>query len=121
MSAELYRRLARNADRFITACAFNAALNIAAQQIGVDPAEAKAAQRHHNNQHGRDPASVAFSEAIYLTVVHFERPQRSLARAVGISQPAISKGLRTVERRRTDPSYDRRLDEIELMLMEAAA
>ncbi|WP_414462933.1 hypothetical protein [Hyphomicrobium sp. DY-1] len=118
MSAELFRRLAKNADRFLTACAFQAALGVATHEAGIAPEDVKKPRR--GNQNRREAATAALQEAIYLTVVHYERPQRSVSRAIGLTQPAIHKGIRAIESRRDDPAYDRKLDELQLTLMGAA-
>jgi hypothetical protein len=115
---QLFRRMARNADTFATRCAFQASLRIVAGIDTLDFNDVKPPRR--SNQHRQDPRSVPFREALYLTVVHFERSQRSLSRVLGISQVAVLKAISAVEKNRDDPDYDRRLDELELMLMGAA-
>jgi len=131
MSADLFRRLARNADRFATACAMQAAAAVVARVSNVPQDELLQPGADTQSMPGRDAVGhflprdpdqkvLARREVLYLTVTHFERPQRSISRVFGISQPAVNKGIGVIEARRDDPFYDRKLDELELELMGAA-
>jgi hypothetical protein len=120
----LFSRLARNADLFVTRCAFEASLAIAAENNGLDIAALREAPDPNAVRYDRGDArriNDARHEALYLTIMHFGRSQRSVSRATGLTQPAVLKAISAVEERREAARYDRRLDEIELSLMEAAA
>jgi hypothetical protein len=57
------------------------------------------------------------SQSIYLASIVFERPKRSLARAIGVSEMAVRKTCQRVEEWREDVGVDRELDELEMRLM----
>jgi DNA-directed RNA polymerase specialized sigma24 family protein len=65
-------------------------------------------------------AARARHEAIYLAVTLFDRTQKSVARVLGISPPAVRKALHGVEDRRDHEIYDRELAACERQLMGAA-
>lgn len=124
-----FSRLARNADRFATACAIKAAAftvarasNMPVDELLTPPDETRAVPEREAASgqflpSDPDPRVLARREMFYLAITLFNRPQRSVARVAGISQPAIKKGIGAIEIRRDDPRYDRRLDELELALM----
>ena len=122
MSSAVFRRLARDAERFANRLPFDAALSVVAADAGIADANidsVRSAGRHAKRAAPDRPA--VFREALYLTVTRFSKEQRALSRAIGISAQAVNQALIEVERRREDASYDRILDELELKLMEACA
>lgn len=63
-------------------------------------------------------ASRARQTAIYLAHTSSGIPQRALARAVGISDPAVCQAIRKIEGRRdSEPGFDRLLDRISAEVM----
>lgn len=44
--------------------------------------------------------------ALYLTVTHFDIPQRRLAKVLGLTPAAVCLALKSVEDRRDDPDFD---------------
>lgn len=136
MRASLTRRLLRGAEAVRSYAAFCAASEIVAQRHGL-PAEivrrgptpeqiARLVVREAETRRLAAPdaevASIralatARREAFYLAHITYGAPMRSLARAAGVSHAAVRKALEAVEWRRTDPAFDRALDEAELQLM----
>lgn len=128
MSADFFRRLARNADRFATACAIQAAAAVVARasdaatdDVLQQATDTRDAPERDASGHYLPSEPRLRGEALYLAITFFDRPQRSVSRVVGISQPAVNKGIAKVEAWRDDPAYDRRLDELEIALMGVAA
>lgn len=121
----VFSRLAARAERAASALAFEASVHVVASRRGIDPQDVRAGRRSEQQartEDGRflppgDDAVRARQEALYLAHAVFNRPVRSVARAAGLSAPAVLKAVRAVEDRRDDHTIDRRLDELELELM----
>jgi hypothetical protein len=128
MRTSFARQLSSSADRFASFAAYLAATEVVAIRHGV------AAERVRRGLTQAETARVALSarglgsdeeariatarhEAIYLAVTVFGRSHKSIARAAGISPPAVRKALTAIEDRRDEPRFDRELDELELQLM----
>lgn len=94
--------------------AFNAALYIIARQSGLDPAVVAAApeQAPLSERKAWAAAMKVRRQAIYLTITLLDVPQADMARALGISRPAVTRLVREVEDQRDDPALDRALDEL---------
>lgn len=118
-----FRNLARRAETLATRTALEAALRIAAERTNLAPADVLAPIDPNKVRHGR-PEAVAHAHArrmaIYCTATLFDRPNRQIARAAGISRQLVDRFVGDVEETRSDARFDRELDEIELDLMGAA-
>lgn len=112
----LFTRLARRGAQFAAHCNVQAAVHTVASARGL-PVDAVCGAAGSTAPRG---AMIARQEAIYLTSVHFNQSLRRIGDVVGLSQEGVRKALATVEGRRDDIAYDRRLDELELELMETA-
>lgn len=129
MNKALARRLAASAERLQSYIAFLAACEIVALKRGISAAvigRGLTVEETHKllpqltaaDEINRLRAiASARHEALYLSHIVFRCRQRALARAVGITHPALRKALAAVEERRSDPVVDRMLDEAELQLM----
>lgn len=117
----LFSRLAAKAERTTSALSLEAAVQVVAARREL-PAEVvragrSATERTSDGRYLPDDAARARQEALYLATTVFGRSVRGVARAAGLSAPAVLKAVRAVEDRRDEGTIDRRLDELELELM----
>ena len=119
-------RLAARAERAVSQLSLEASVHVVAARRGLTPDAVRQAvgagevvRDATSGRLSRKPGDDmrAKQEALYLTVTHFGRPVRSVARAAGLSAPAVLKAVRAVEDRRDEGGMDRILDELELELM----
>lgn len=109
--AGLYGRFCARADRLASAAALEVALNAVARREGLPITALKAGAPR--------PRRIAAlrHQALYIAVTHFGRPQRSVARAAGLSHEAVAKACRQIEELREDQAFERMMDELELDCM----
>lgn len=120
----LFARLARNADRFATDCAFRAAVSVTADANFLDEQLLLSGVNPNDVRYDRGEArsvNEARHHALYLLSTVYDMPLRKIARLFGVSHEAVRKAIAAVEDARTDPRTDRQLDEMQLALMGDAA
>jgi chromosomal replication initiation ATPase DnaA len=105
----LYSKFLHRADVLASKAALEVALSAVARRDGVPISVLRASRR-------RDHVALR-RQAIYIAVTHFERSARSVARAAGMHHRAVQKALRSVEDQRSDQSFERLMDELELECM----
>ncbi len=120
----VFAKLAARAERTTSALSLEASVQVVAARRGLPPECVRQAVSTavRDATTGRlvglsNDACRAKQEALYLATTVFGRSMRSVARAAGMSPPAVLKAVRAVEDRREEGAVDRSLDELELELM----
>ncbi len=95
--------------------AYQAAVAVTASEFGVDKSEIE--KRSGDVWYKpSNKLSVARRTAIYLAVVVFDRPMRSVARVAGYTGSGALKAIRAIEDRRDDEQFDQTLEKLTLEL-----